>query len=39
MQTLVEHIPKERQAETASTLIELLKERLKTHGLPGIRQK
>ncbi len=33
--TLVEHIPPERQAETAETLIELLRERLSTHGLPG----
>ena len=35
--TLVEHIPPERQAETAETLIELLRERLSTHGLPGRR--
>ena len=35
VRTLVEHIPRERQAEAAETLIELLRERLSTHGLPG----
>ena len=32
VQTLVQHIPEERRAETATTLIELLKERLEASG-------
>ena len=35
VQTLIRQIPAERQAETAATLIELLEERLRAHGLPG----
>jgi hypothetical protein len=35
VQTLIRQIPAERQPETAATLIELLKERLEAHGLPG----
>src|ERR1700722_17763348 len=35
VQTLIRQIPAELQAETAATLIELLEERLKAHGLPG----
>lgn len=31
--TLAHHIPAERQAETAATLVQLLEERLKAHGL------
>ena len=34
VQTLVEHIPKERQAETAATLKQLLDQRLKASGIP-----
>ena len=34
MQTLVEHIPKERQAETAATLKQLLEQRMKECGVP-----
>jgi hypothetical protein len=34
VQTLVEHIPKERQAETAATLRQLLEERMKACGVP-----
>jgi hypothetical protein len=33
--TLVEHIPRERQAEAVATMKELLDERLKTYGVPG----
>jgi len=33
VQTLVQHIPPERQAEAAATLVELLAERLDAHGL------
>jgi hypothetical protein len=33
VQTLVQDIPPERQAEAAATLVELLNERLKAHGL------
>jgi hypothetical protein len=33
VQTLVEHIPKQRQAETAATLKRLLEERLKACGI------
>jgi hypothetical protein len=35
VQTLIRQIPAERQAETAATLVELLEERLRAHGLPG----
>jgi hypothetical protein len=31
--TLTQHIPAERQADTAATLLQLLEERLKAHGL------
>jgi hypothetical protein len=31
--TLAQHIPAERQADTAATLTQLLEERLKAHGL------
>ena len=31
--TLTQHIPKERQSDTAATLLQLLEERLKAHGL------
>jgi hypothetical protein len=34
VQTLILQIPAERQANAAATLIELLEERLKAHGLP-----
>ena len=34
VQTLVEHIPKQRQAETAATLKQLLEERMKASGIP-----
>jgi hypothetical protein len=34
MQTLVEHISKERQAEIAATLKQLLDHRLKASGIP-----
>ena len=34
VQTLVEHIPKERQAEIAATLKQLLEERMKASGIP-----
>ena len=34
VQTLVEHIPKERRAETAAMLKKLLEERLSTCGIP-----
>jgi hypothetical protein len=34
VQTLIRQIPAERQADAAATLIELLEERLKAHGLP-----
>jgi hypothetical protein len=33
VQTLVEHIPKERQAEVAATLKQLLDQRLKACGV------
>jgi hypothetical protein len=33
VQTLTQHIPPERQAEAAATLVELLRERLEAHGL------
>jgi hypothetical protein len=35
VQTLIRQIPVERQAETAAMLVDLLEERLKTHGLLG----
>jgi len=35
VQTLVQHIPPERQTEAVATLVELLEERLKVNGLPG----
>jgi hypothetical protein len=35
VQTVIHHIPSERQEEAAVTLIELLKERLQAGGLPG----
>lgn len=38
VQTLIQHIPTERQAEAAATLVELLKERLETHGLTSGEQ-
>jgi hypothetical protein len=31
--TLTQHIPIERQADTAATLLQLLQERLRAHGL------
>ena len=31
--TIVQHIPAERQADTAATLLQLLEERLRAHGL------
>ena len=34
VQTLVEHIPKERQAEIAATLKLLLEQRMKACGIP-----
>ena len=34
VQTLVDHIPKERQAEIAATLKELLNQRLRASGVP-----
>ena len=34
VQTLVEHIPKERRAEVAATLKQLLEERLRASGIP-----
>jgi hypothetical protein len=34
VQTLVEHIPKQRQAEAAATLKQLLDQRLKACGVP-----
>jgi hypothetical protein len=33
--TIAQHIPPERQAETAATLLHLLNERLNSHGLRG----
>ena len=33
--TIVQHIPAERQADTAATLLHLLGERLSAHGLRG----
>jgi uncharacterized protein (DUF2342 family) len=35
VQTLVEHIPTERQPEIAATLKKLLDERMKASGIPG----
>jgi hypothetical protein len=35
VQTLAEHIPKERQAEAAMRLKHLLEERMKACGIPG----
>ena len=35
VQTVIQHIPAERQAEAVATLVELLKERLEAHRLPG----
>jgi hypothetical protein len=34
VQTLVEHIPKERRAEIAVTLKQLLEQRLRASGIP-----
>lgn len=31
--TITRHVPAERRADTAATLVELLEERLKAHGL------
>jgi hypothetical protein len=33
--TIVQHIPAEQQIETAATLVRLLEERLKAHGVPS----
>jgi hypothetical protein len=33
VQTIVQQIPAEQQMETAATLVQLLKERLNTHGI------
>jgi hypothetical protein len=33
--TIIQDIPAEQQAETAATLVQLLEERLKAHGVPG----
>jgi hypothetical protein len=33
--TIARHIPTERQAETAATLLQLLEQRLSAHGLQG----
>ena len=33
--TLINHLPAERQAHTAPTLMQLLEERFKAHGLTG----
>ena len=35
VQTVVQHIPAEQQAETAATLVRLLEERLKARGVGG----
>jgi hypothetical protein len=35
VQTIVQRIPAEQQAETAATLVQLLKERLSAHGVAG----
>jgi hypothetical protein len=35
VQTIVQRIPAEQQAETAATLVRLLKERLSAHGVAG----
>src|SRR3954467_7340202 len=32
--TIVQHVPAEQRLETAMTLIQLLEERLKAHGVP-----
>ena len=32
--TIVQHIPAQQQLETATTLIQLLEERMKAHGVP-----
>jgi hypothetical protein len=39
VQTLIEQIPAEQQAEATARLIELLRERLTAHGLPGSEDK
>jgi hypothetical protein len=36
--TLAQHIPPERQVDTAAMLVQLLEERLKAHGLTGDNQ-
>ena len=36
--TLKQHIPPERQADTAAMLMQLLEERLKAGGLPDMKQ-
>ncbi len=33
--TIAQHIPAERRADTAATLLQLLEERLRAHGLCG----
>jgi hypothetical protein len=35
VQTIAQRIPAEQQRETAATLVQLLEERLKSHGVPG----
>jgi hypothetical protein len=35
VQTIAQRIPAEQQMETAATLVQLLEERLKAHGVPG----
>jgi hypothetical protein len=35
VQTIAQHIPPQQQKETATTLVELLKERLEARGLTG----
>jgi hypothetical protein len=35
VQTIAQHIPPQKQKETAATLVELLKERLEARGLTG----
>jgi hypothetical protein len=39
VQTLIQHIPEERQAEAAETLLELRREQLKSHPLPRVWYK
>jgi hypothetical protein len=34
VQTVLQQIPRERQAEAVTTLMQLLRERLRAHGLP-----